>query len=207
MTKTDALVEELRFLSEWLADAKGSLTPDYGEVAGNNFQMMTMCPDPERLARAINALPAALAALAPELVDGVMEVRRLLEEARAIIAGGPENGILPTVASIDLAISKALASLTRAPTSEPDEAEVERVAEWRTIDSAPKDGTVILTVCTYDNPPTYELNQWFEINEPEYVEVGDGLYRREERLFTEGWSNNGHRASHWMPLPPPPSAT
>ncbi len=154
MTKTDALVEELRFLSEWLADAKGSLTPDYGEVAGNNFQMMTMCPDPERLARAINALPAALAALAPELVDGVMEVRRLLEEARAIIAGGPENGILPTVASIDLAISKALASLTRAPTSEPDEAEVERVAEWRTIDSAPKDGTVILTVCTYDNPPT-----------------------------------------------------
>lgn len=63
-----ALVEAVEvaavdFLAANLKAASGSVTQDYGEVVGDNFQMMTMCPDPARLADAINLLPAIAAAL------------------------------------------------------------------------------------------------------------------------------------------------
>jgi hypothetical protein len=76
---------------------------------------------------------------------------------------------------------------------------------WQPIETAPKDGTPILTVCLYDNPPTYEINSWFEHKYDAYEPVGDDLYRKEEKTFSQGWSNNGHRADFWMPLPEPPS--
>ena len=42
--------EALKPIAELFADAQGRLTPDYGEVTGRDFQMITMHPDPEGLA-------------------------------------------------------------------------------------------------------------------------------------------------------------
>jgi hypothetical protein len=74
------------------------------------------------------------------------------------------------------------------------------------MESAPKDGTPILTVCLYDTPPTYEINAWFEHKWDSYEEAENGLYRKVEKTFSSGWSSNGHRADFWMPLPDPPEA-
>jgi hypothetical protein len=42
------------------ADAEGRMTPDYGEVSGRDFQMMTMHPDPEGLASDLRRAARAL---------------------------------------------------------------------------------------------------------------------------------------------------
>lgn len=58
----DALAQ-LEYLIEHLAEAEGSRDADCGYVTGKHFQMMTMCPDPDGLAAAINSLPTILSAL------------------------------------------------------------------------------------------------------------------------------------------------
>ncbi len=66
MSDTNALadkLEALQYLATWFDGAVGRLTPDYGEVTGKHFQAMTMCPDPEKLAKAMASLPAIIAAL------------------------------------------------------------------------------------------------------------------------------------------------
>jgi molybdenum cofactor biosynthesis enzyme MoaA len=62
---TNAL-EALQYLATWFDGAVGRLTPDYGEVTGKHFQAMTMCPDPEKLAKAMASLPAIIATLRTE---------------------------------------------------------------------------------------------------------------------------------------------
>lgn len=62
------------------------------------------------------------------------------------------------------------------------------MSEWRTIDSAPTDGTEILVFCD------------------------DGFVRHYKVVFssmTNHWSDgiDVYEPSHWMPLPPPPGAT
>lgn len=52
--------------------------------------------------------------------------------------------------------------------------------------------------------PDYEVVSFEPLVYPEYVDAGDGLYRREERTVMEWHANNWHRMTHWMPLPPPP---
>lgn len=81
----------------------------------------------------------------------------------------------------------------------PDPAlEKAREAAWRTMDSAPKDGTLILAVCWFamefdatDMSPEYHVVQWDELEGSGWLDQG-GL-EEAEASFT-----------HWMPLPAPP---
>lgn len=76
---------------------------------------------------------------------------------------------------------------------------------WRPIESAPKDGTEIITMRLGESD-SYEIQHWFVIPQTEYVDIGDGLFRKEDRQPYASWSQNGHRATHWRPLPTPPAA-
>jgi hypothetical protein len=67
------------------------------------------------------------------------------------------------------------------------------MSEWRTIESAPRDGTWVLT---------FRLHQFGD--DPQHINVamsqGDGWYARTGGY--EIWP-----PSHWMPLPDPPATT
>lgn len=91
---------------------------------------------------------------------------------------------------------------------------------WRTIDSAPKDGTKILTyglghgnrIGAHDaneKPfPMYGIAWWSWIDTTEDVEVSPGLFRKEPCRVLEGWRTEwSYRPTHWMPLPPAPEAS
>lgn len=70
--------------------------------------------------------------------------------------------------------------------------------EWKTIDSAPRDGTKIL-VCYIKSPSLgVKLVSW------QKSVFGDPTDFR----FYEGKASDGydHFPTHWMPLPPPPEA-
>lgn len=60
MTARIAELEEALRPFGLFADAEGRLTPDYGEVYGRDFQMMTMHPDPEALASDLRRAARAL---------------------------------------------------------------------------------------------------------------------------------------------------
>jgi hypothetical protein len=71
------------------------------------------------------------------------------------------------------------------------------MSEWKPIESAPKDGTLILLYCPDDEP---------------CIVVGN--YYRDEEMDGEWWlyadelltdaCPEGAKPTHWMPLPPPP---
>jgi hypothetical protein len=67
---------------------------------------------------------------------------------------------------------------------------------WQPIETAPKDGTVILLGC----PAVGAMK------DPESRRVFEGLWHKGQKTFT---SVNGFLlltvATHWMPLPDPPS--
>jgi len=79
--------------------------------------------------------------------------------------------------------------------------------EWRPIETAPNDGTWIVT-CRADEPDSIEAGRFSPFKWPEYVPVEGGLYARIMKPI-EVWRgiNNFHRATHWMPLPPPPATS
>jgi hypothetical protein len=81
------------------------------------------------------------------------------------------------------------------------------MGEWKTIESAPKDGTWFLICKAGEGVESYEVGCFEEMQWPEYVEVGDGLYRKEMRARGYPWKgfSNFHRATHWTELPAPPS--
>lgn len=56
-TPTEELREALERIAAAFVNARGQRYSDYGEVTGDNFQMMTMHPDPEALASDLNRLP------------------------------------------------------------------------------------------------------------------------------------------------------
>ncbi len=75
---------------------------------------------------------------------------------------------------------------------------------WQPIETVPRDGTEVITICMRDDPPCYEIDSWYVGKTDKYTERPDGLYeKRDEEWGT--WSQNGHRATHWMPLPKPPT--
>lgn len=79
--------------------------------------------------------------------------------------------------------------------------------KWRPIAEAPKDGTSILVTRLGADigPDPMEITKWCIMEEcPRFEHVEGDLYRKiavEPSMF---WDGNGHRATHWMPLPPPP---
>lgn len=56
--------------------------------------------------------------------------------------------------------------------------------EWRDIETAPKDGTLVLLGCAKDADWPLRCRRWQESH-------------------WRGWDSEG--ATHWMPLPDPPS--
>ena len=75
---------------------------------------------------------------------------------------------------------------------------------WQPIETVPRDGTEVITVCMRDTPPSYEIDSWYVMKSDTYIERPDGLYEKKDA--TSGtWSQNGHRATHWMPLPVAPT--
>lgn len=76
--------------------------------------------------------------------------------------------------------------------------------DWQDISTAPKDGTPILTY-RMGEPDSYEINEWFELSNARFVERPDGLFEKVIEKGCSGWTQNAHRATHWMPLPPPPT--
>jgi Protein of unknown function (DUF551) len=77
---------------------------------------------------------------------------------------------------------------------------------WQPIETAPMDGTWFMTCRACDGFYSYEIGRYEPILFPRYVPVDGGLFRREEETIVDwrGFSNM-HRATHWMPLPEPPS--
>jgi hypothetical protein len=70
---------------------------------------------------------------------------------------------------------------------------------WRSIDSAPKDGSaVLLWSSLFRTEP--KLAQWLEWH--------DNLTDQDRQGWREGvdFGDWLQAATHWMPLPPPPSA-
>ena len=72
--------------------------------------------------------------------------------------------------------------------------------DWRTIDTAPKDGTVVLIFAageTGSNNQTVKMAYWDDTDG--WTEaLGDG--------YAESWSGTigNWGVTHWMPLPEPP---
>ncbi len=79
------------------------------------------------------------------------------------------------------------------------------MSEWPPIDSAPKDGTQILVARINDDVgcDPIEITEWCVSDYPTYEHVEGDLYRKISHL-SGYWNGNGHRATHWMPLPEPP---
>lgn len=77
---------------------------------------------------------------------------------------------------------------------------------WRPIATAPKDGTRILMSRAGENIGIYEIeiNEWCSMERSYFEHVEGDLYRKVQDKPHEFWNGNGHRATHWMPLPTPP---
>jgi hypothetical protein len=71
---------------------------------------------------------------------------------------------------------------------------------WRSIDSAPKDGTSVLLACNYDRLGKQRITlAWYERGM-----WAEGMYWDDD---ADDWSvaQCEFRPTHWMPLPEPPS--
>lgn len=78
---------------------------------------------------------------------------------------------------------------------------------WQLIETAPKDGTRILIARegdTINANDEIEITEWCSMKQSHYVHVEGDLYRKVDDPPYEFWNGNGHRATHWMPLPDPP---
>lgn len=76
--------------------------------------------------------------------------------------------------------------------------------EWQPIETAPKDGSWFVTASFRDDDFEFEVCRYDPYYTAKYVELENGNYQKELVLLMEFTSNNFHRATHWMPLPPPP---
>lgn len=80
------------------------------------------------------------------------------------------------------------------------------MSEWQPIETAPKDGTYILVARAGENigVAPVEVVEWCSMVNSHWERVEGDLYRRVPDDPDEFWNGNGHRATHWMPLPEPP---
>lgn len=85
------------------------------------------------------------------------------------------------------------------------------MSQWQPIETAPRDGSTFL-ICRageddhFDGYGSYEVGRYDPYMTTDYQEVEGGLFRKVMRSSYD-WSgfNNFHRATHWMPLPAPPT--
>jgi len=85
-------------------------------------------------------------------------------------------------------------------------AEQSDVTAWQPIETAPKDGTKFLIVRAEEGEEI-EICHWCEIERSHFEEIDGGLFRKVQDEPMRFWNGNGHRATHWMPLPAPPEIT
>lgn len=80
------------------------------------------------------------------------------------------------------------------------------MSDWQPIETAPKDGTYIIVARRGEDigSAPMEITQFFEIKNYHYEQVEGDIYRKVEDEPYRSWNGNGHRATHWMPLPDPP---
>lgn len=81
------------------------------------------------------------------------------------------------------------------------------MSDWQPIESAPRDGSWFVTVNANARDPEYEVGRYQPYEWNRFVEVGEGLFRQQAETVSEFTQNNWHRATHWMPLPTPPSTS
>ncbi len=74
----------------------------------------------------------------------------------------------------------------------------DRVGEWRPIETAPKDGTLILAFCVHANAryAGENFSEWTEIVTTRWIDHNGG-----------GWTWSGICGvhTHWQPIPEPPA--
>ena len=75
---------------------------------------------------------------------------------------------------------------------------------WQLISSAPRDGQWFLIANFNASPPEYEVGCYDPQKWWEFVDAGNGLFRREHVVVNEwrGFDNFG-RATHWARIPHP----
>lgn len=81
------------------------------------------------------------------------------------------------------------------------------MTEWQPIETAPKDGTHILAARAGEciGVDEIEITEWCVMENFTWEHVEGDTYRKVRGEPTEFWNGNGHRATHWMPLPAPPN--
>lgn len=84
------------------------------------------------------------------------------------------------------------------------------MSDWFPIETAPKDGAWFVTARFHGGEqPEYEVGRYEPLLAKRYEAVeGTSLFRQvEHQLYEWRGFNNFERATHWMPLPPPPEST
>lgn len=81
--------------------------------------------------------------------------------------------------------------------------------QWQPIETAPKDGTRILTFAPtrYEKQQTIAVVWWGEFWHEDYEPAGNGLFMQTRQLLRAEWEGgpwSPWRPTHWMPLPAPP---
>jgi len=79
------------------------------------------------------------------------------------------------------------------------------MSEWKTIESAPKDGTVVvLTWMEGGEPQEQWPMQWGHIKRNGLFPGKVGMWTTSDGSITWNDSNPDGAPTHWMPLPTPP---
>ena len=71
------------------------------------------------------------------------------------------------------------------------------MTDWQPIETAPKDGTVICLAGYCDDDTWAVGSRWF---------FWADYWRKYREPFGEGFGRGTPAPTHWMPLPPPPTA-
>ena len=76
------------------------------------------------------------------------------------------------------------------------------MSEWQKMEGAPKDGTPVLLLGSYENNPVPQVGFWYELEKGWCLDDGENCTIR---LNPTGAAWKVYEPTHWMPLPTPPS--